>query len=284
MLDRLHPRSPSSDASPPTRHTSCGPARDPAERDRCRAALTRRPPRARAPRCAAARGGRPHARLVDSLLTLVRADEGGSSSSVVDVDLADVARIVRDRFAGGADLQRSADQRRRRACRRLGRLGPPRPAAHEPHRQRAQVRAREVRVEIRPDDASHAMVEVSDDGPGSREQDLEHIFDRFYRVDKARTRSAGGAGLGLAICREIVLAHHGRDPCGQPSGTAVRSSASACRCVREERGVASTVRRRYARAIYLEPEVRRSRCTHGSLGRSSGGRSASTRPVTSTAC
>ena len=51
---------------------------------------------------------------------------------------------------------------------------------------------------------------VADTGPGVCEQEAERIFDRFYRVDSARTRTAGGSGLGLAICREIIRAHAGR--------------------------------------------------------------------------
>ena len=51
---------------------------------------------------------------------------------------------------------------------------------------------------------------VSDDGPGIPAEARAHIFDRFYRVDGARSREAGGSGLGLAICREIASAHGGR--------------------------------------------------------------------------
>lgn len=49
-----------------------------------------------------------------------------------------------------------------------------------------------------------AVLAVSDTGIGIASEDLPHLFDRFYRVDKARTRDAGGAGLGLSICKEIV--------------------------------------------------------------------------------
>jgi two-component system, OmpR family, sensor kinase len=54
-----------------------------------------------------------------------------------------------------------------------------------------------------------AVVEVADRGPGLTAEQRERVFERFYRVDKARSREAGGTGLGLAIVASLVAAHHG---------------------------------------------------------------------------
>ncbi|WP_405730057.1 HAMP domain-containing histidine kinase [Streptomyces sp. NBC_00028] len=57
--------------------------------------------------------------------------------------------------------------------------------------------------------AGRARVEVIDSGPGIPPADRERVFDRFYRVDKARSRDRGGSGLGLAVARSLVRAHDG---------------------------------------------------------------------------
>ena len=53
------------------------------------------------------------------------------------------------------------------------------------------------------------ILEVADRGPGLRPDQAEHVFERFYRADQARTRTAGGTGLGLAIVAALVAAHDG---------------------------------------------------------------------------
>jgi two-component system sensor histidine kinase BaeS len=58
-------------------------------------------------------------------------------------------------------------------------------------------------------DRSRWILDVDDSAPGVPDEDQTRLFERFFRVDRARTRSAGGTGLGLAICRNIVLAHDG---------------------------------------------------------------------------
>ncbi|MCX7868604.1 MAG: ATP-binding protein [Terrimicrobiaceae bacterium] len=67
---------------------------------------------------------------------------------------------------------------------------------------RVAVRGRRV--------GSFVRVDFSDNGPGIPEADQKHIFERFYRVHKDRSRAAGGSGLGLSIVKHIVEAHGGR--------------------------------------------------------------------------
>jgi two-component system, OmpR family, sensor histidine kinase SenX3 len=75
--------------------------------------------------------------------------------------------------------------------------------AYSPEKTRVMVSANR-------DGASAALVSVADQGIGIPERDLERIFERFYRVDPARSRATGGTGLGLAIVKHVVAAHSGK--------------------------------------------------------------------------
>ncbi len=67
--------------------------------------------------------------------------------------------------------------------------------------------------------AGHLVLHFDDSGPGVPEASLQHLFDRLYRVDKARSRAQGGSGLGLAICKGIAERFGGRIEASQaPSG------------------------------------------------------------------
>ena len=66
-----------------------------------------------------------------------------------------------------------------------------------------------IRISARRD-REFVAIQVQDEGPGIPEEDLTRVFERFYRVDKSRSRDPGGTGLGLAIVRHLVELHGGK--------------------------------------------------------------------------
>ena len=74
--------------------------------------------------------------------------------------------------------------------------------AYSPERTRVVISTKKT-----PD--GNAELSVADQGIGIPERDLERIFERFYRVDPARSRATGGTGLGLAIVKHVMAAHNG---------------------------------------------------------------------------
>lgn len=87
-----------------------------------------------------------------------------------------------------------------------------------------------ITIATREDD-KHLVLSVSDDGDGIPEKDLPFIFQRFYRVDKGRSRESGGTGLGLAIVKHIIVQHggtiHAKSQAGQGTTIEVRLPITA---------------------------------------------------------
>jgi heavy metal sensor kinase len=151
-------------------------------------------------------------RLTDNLLTLARADAGDSLVRRDPVDVADVAREVCRKLAPFSE-QRKVPL----ACEASGPAVVPGDAvaieqmlfnlAENALRYTPPGEGATVRVAVR---NSEVAVEVGDHGSGIAAEHLPHLFDRFYRVDKARSREFGGAGLGLSIVKTLAEAHGGR--------------------------------------------------------------------------
>ena len=144
--------------------------------------------------------------LVEDLLTLARLDEGVLRLRLGDVDLDDLALAHAERLRGRGKVEVSVEgvsaARVRGDETQLTRVVAnlaDNAERYARHRVAFTVAQREGSVDLI----------VSDDGPGVPKEDRPRIFERFVRLDVARTHQETGAGLGLAIVREIVAAHGG---------------------------------------------------------------------------
>lgn len=168
------------------------------------------------------------ARLVDDLLLLARLDQQRPlASEPFDLvaaarDAADAARVVAlDRVivfvAGDEPLEVVGDEMRlRHAASNLVDNA----VAHTPSGTPVEV---EISTTLR-NGTTWASFEVRDHGPGLSPEQVERVFDRFYRTEQARRRNCSGSGLGLAIVDAIVTAHGGiaEVDTSSPRGTTFR--------------------------------------------------------------
>jgi two-component system phosphate regulon sensor histidine kinase PhoR len=150
--------------------------------------------------------------LVEDLLTLARLESRGAQPMRSPLTIEPMLREV------AADWARAASQKKVTLA---VECAPGLPLLHADESQLAQVFNNLVEnalkytsagghVSLRATPTAEAVeLRVTDTGAGIPAEDLPHIFERFYRADKARSREHGGTGLGLSIVKHIVLAHGG---------------------------------------------------------------------------
>jgi heavy metal sensor kinase len=151
--------------------------------------------------------------LIDDLLLLARGDAGREE---VELEPVDAEPIVRD------TAQQASTMAAARGVQVAVQVEPgPLPVrAHEPHLRRLLLILADNAIKYTPDggrvtiaatkDATEIVISVADTGIGISRDDLPHIFERFWRADKVRSREAGGTGLGLPIARQIAEQHGAR--------------------------------------------------------------------------
>ncbi len=144
-------------------------------------------------------------RLVDDLLVLARIEDGGPRRSPAPVDLAQVVDDVTARAATDVVLRRVGDD----SVSMLGDVDAVTRIVANLVDNAARHARSEVTVDVRRNGADGTVLTVTDDGPGIPAEHRETVFERFTRLDDARSRDAGGAGLGLSIVRELVRAQGG---------------------------------------------------------------------------
>jgi signal transduction histidine kinase len=145
-------------------------------------------------------------RLITDLLFLARGDEGRLMADPGPVDVDDLVQAEVARLRGRGRV--AADASKVSPGRVWGVAGHIEQAVRN-LLENAERHARSAVAVSLSNDGGDLVLEVADDGPGVPVEARERIFDRFVRLDEARARDGGGAGLGLAITREIVVAHGG---------------------------------------------------------------------------
>jgi histidine kinase len=151
-------------------------------------------------------------RLVNELALLSRIEAGEVPIKPAPLDLRDVVALAREQLAPLCDAQQ---------IRFVAELPPGLPLLWADRDRLLQILLNllgnalrytsaggAITIEARPADGA-VQISVHDTGVGIAGEHLPHVFERFYRVDKSRTRSSGGTGIGLTIVRHLVHAHGG---------------------------------------------------------------------------
>lgn len=151
------------------------------------------------------------ANIIDALLTLARADAGQQQLEMGTVDLKELVESVHTAFAPIAAEKNIVLNKTAASIKVRGDPDRLRQLLHNLVANALKYTPRGGAVTLSLEkDGDWAKITVADTGIGIPEKDLPHIFERFYRVDRARSRAEGGAGLGLSIVKWIVDAHGGR--------------------------------------------------------------------------
>ncbi|HEU5268532.1 MAG TPA: ATP-binding protein, partial [Jatrophihabitans sp.] len=146
------------------------------------------------------------AHLIDDLLALARSDERGGTHARLPVRLAELAGTV---ATGYRDARVPVRLQPGEEATVLGDVDGLHRVLVNLIDNAVRYAAGAVTVAVAVRLPADALVTVADDGPGVPANKRERVFDRFYRLDTARSRAEGGTGLGLSIVREIVTAHGG---------------------------------------------------------------------------
>ena len=150
-------------------------------------------------------------RIIDDLLEMVRLDRNNAVLQVERVNINELLESVLKRLTGAADLRNisitlesirsvSADVDELKFSRVISNL--------VENAIKYNKDGGSVNVSLNADQ-TYFYVKIVDTGVGIPEDEIGKIFERFYRVDKARSRETGGTGLGLSICKNIIQLHHG---------------------------------------------------------------------------
>ena len=151
------------------------------------------------------------AQIISDLLTLVKTDKGSDSLNIERVDINELMEVILKRLTPLAEKRNieitfesfrevSADIDKVKFTLAISNL--------IENGIKYNVDGGWIRVSLNADH-KNLYIKVADSGVGIPEDCVEHIFERFYRVDKARSRDTGGTGLGLAISKNIIVMHKG---------------------------------------------------------------------------